>query len=776
MPSRAKLQLSTTRSKSLDAFAAPRQYFNTRATTLANAMICDFSRRLAHAWISATLCILLTTTVHAAGRRCTGEGQLRSVEAATTTQITFANNTPDPIRIYWLDYQGARRLYAQIQPSSTVVQPTFVTHAWITTNTEDDCLWVYLADSAPRRVEINSPPNPADSPFVFQQPYDLTSIAISRDGRSLLAAGANGVAYMLDARTGTQLASFPHGSNVVSAAYSPAGDVVATAGDQTLVLWDARSLQRLRTFQGHSDFVTSVAFSPDTKQLLSASADKTIKLWDVATGALLRTFVGHSDSITSASFFPDGSLIVSASADRTLRTWDARTGALLTMFAGHSARITSAAFSPDGLRLVSGSDDRTLRLWDLQTGRNLTTLVGHADRVTTVALSSNSILSGSTDGTVRLWNAGGLLRTFETAGSVVSVGFSRDGDKLVAASANGAIQLWRDQQFDVVPVMFGTDRKPDPEVKRLTFSRERGKSLLLGRALVSVPKDHMSPQLERPRQLTVFKYKIALAAEDPNKHFTIQDIGLLTPDLFGEALRRQLTNSQYFKDHALVFLHGYNVAFDAALYRTAQIAYDLQFDGVPFLYSWPSGGGLGSYLYDRESAKQAEPFLQEFLELLMRESKARKISIIAHSLGNQLLLEVLKEIRAHKPQLKVSQVILAAPDIDRDVFQTIAGRIRGIGDRITLYASANDIAMKASGALAQGPRAGDVPPVIIAGIDAIDVTSIGTDFLGLNHSRYAENVALLNDIKLILMKGDPSELRAPILRKIPAAGGAYWRW
>ena len=98
-----------------------------------------------------------------------------------------------------------------------------------------------------------------------------------------------------------------------------------------------------------------------------------------------------------------------------------------------------------------------------------------------------------------------------------------------------------------------------------------------------------------------------------------------------------------------MFVHGYNTDFDYALYRTAQMAYDLKFDGAAFLYSWPSGGGFTGYGYDRESSAQAEPYLREFLELVVKETGAKSVSVIAHSMGNMPLLRVLQSLGPSLP-------------------------------------------------------------------------------------------------------------------------------
>ena len=354
-------------------------------------------------------------------------------------------------------------------------------------------------------------------------------------------------------------------------------------------------------------------------------------------------------------------------------------------------------------------------------------------------------------------------------------------------------------EWDVVPVLYGTDRlrENDPEavpkaptrgipktVKRVSYGSERARRLELGRALVTVPAVHKVPNIERPFALRVPYFNVVLyeKAEDPRQHFTVKELQVLPRDKFLSLARERLGAGRSFKDHALVFVHGFNTGFDHAVYRAAQIAYDLQFDGAVFLYSWPAGSGVLGYARDRESATQAEPYLKEFLALVLKESGAKSVSVIAHSMGNLPLLNVLRELGPSLPQgVHLSELILAAPDVDRDVFVNLIAAIKGYGRGITLYCSANDRAMIASRQVAGGvPRAGDVPaggPLIIPGVDTIDVTETSTDMLALNHSTYAERSALLNDIGLLLQTGErPPEKRVPILRKVSTAHGPFWRY
>lgn len=338
--------------------------------------------------------------------------------------------------------------------------------------------------------------------------------------------------------------------------------------------------------------------------------------------------------------------------------------------------------------------------------------------------------------------------------------------------------------WDVVPVFFGTDRARATDPKRIAYGSDRGRKLELGRALITVPKSHEVPNIERPWAIKVpyFDVKLYEQAEDPKKHFTMKEIQALTKDQFLAFVRERLATSSRYKDHAVIFVHGYNTAFDSAIYRTAQMAYDLKFDGAPFLYSWPSGATFESYTYDRESAGQSQPFMREFLDLVVKETGAKSVSIIAHSMGNQPVLQILRDLRYTKPEgVQISQIILAAPDVDRDNFENIAKEIKGMASGMTLYAAGNDRALNVSKRFNGGvPRAGDVPatgPLVLAGIDTIDVTSAGMEGLYLNHSGYAENEALLADIALIIQTGErPPDKRFPILQKVQTGSGEYWKY
>ena len=299
----------------------------------------------------------------------------------------------------------------------------------------------------------------------------------------------------------------------------------------------------------------------------------------------------------------------------------------------------------------------------------------------------------------------------------------------------------------IVRVYFATDRARERDGPlRFANARNTTGDLALGHFDVSIPRDHQLASMERPGWRTLWR-------EDPGIHFVIISRKLDSYSGFYDRLRREVRASQ--RKEAFVFIHGYNVAFDDAIYRTAQLAYDLSFDGPPILYSWPSGASYFSYDDDAASNAWTIPHLRWFLEDVASRSGASTVHVIAHSMGNRALTSALALMAADGKRFPgLSQIVLTAPDIRADTFVTLSAAITSTASRVTLYASDNDYALVASRTLNGFPRAGYATPLtVVSGVDTVDVSLLETGFVG--HSYYGDNKSVIGDIRCLLTGAAP---------------------
>ena len=307
-----------------------------------------------------------------------------------------------------------------------------------------------------------------------------------------------------------------------------------------------------------------------------------------------------------------------------------------------------------------------------------------------------------------------------------------------------------EKSYSTVKIYYATDRaRTDETLPAKVYGGERGE-LELGTATVSIPETHKPGNIEKP-SIWTFDFR-----EDPERHIVLLSV---TPkadeEVFAE-MRAQIAETG--KPEAFVFVHGFNVPFFEAAQRTAQMAYDMNFDGLPILYSWPSRSSLLAYIADTAVVNLSGRRLSHFLEDVVAKSGAERIHLIAHSMGNRALTDALElfALRHAGDQPAFDQVLFTAPDLDAGLFSEMMKTIRVTAKRITLYASNKDWALAVSRRLhGDSPRAGQGGRNIlhVADVDSIDMTEIGEDML--KHSYYANNPSALTDILSLFWRDAP---------------------
>ncbi|MEZ5775669.1 MAG: alpha/beta hydrolase [Hyphomicrobiaceae bacterium] len=322
----------------------------------------------------------------------------------------------------------------------------------------------------------------------------------------------------------------------------------------------------------------------------------------------------------------------------------------------------------------------------------------------------------------------------------------------------------------VVRVWYATDRNKESSdgVLPVAYGTRRGR-LAYGHTDVAIPAGHRVGALEAP---SIWRLEWR---ENPDRHVVLLEVVEEARSRFLADVKATIARSP--RRSALVFVHGYNVSFADAARRTAQMSYDLGFDGAPVFYSWPSQASLSGYAIDENNVNWTASDLKLFLKEFASQSGAENIFVIAHSLGSRALAEAIGQIASEAPRTRArfKEIILAAPDIDAEIFtRDIVPRIATPEQSVTLYMSSNDKALVASRKFHGYVRAGDATKGILVanGIDTIDSTDAEADFTG--HFYYAESPSILADLRgLILDRKRPGDRAGLAFMESPI--GRYWR-
>lgn len=200
----------------------------------------------------------------------------------------------------------------------------------------------------------------------------IFDVRFSPDEMKVVSASWDATMKIHDLTNGfrTHYIEFEENSSAYNVSFHPSGlYILAARLNHSLQLWEPETRKIVRDFIGHTNVVSSFAFSKDNNTLMSASWDGTIRLWDIGTGLMTKKFSHSKSPVHTAIYGQDEKLIYSAGADRVIRVWDQASGKITRTFTGHQTEITSLLFSPDNKMLISHSVDGVTKFWDIATGR-----------------------------------------------------------------------------------------------------------------------------------------------------------------------------------------------------------------------------------------------------------------------------------------------------------------------------------------------------------------------------------------------------------------------
>lgn len=259
---------------------------------------------------------------------------------------------------------------------------------------------------------------------------------------------------------------------------------------------------------------------------------------------------------------------------------------------------------------------------------------------------------------------------------------------------------------------------------------------------VSTPPNHKPGHIEWPT-----------GKPDPAKSFVVRHQDVFDREEFYSAVKHAAGSGKSIG----FFVHGYNTNFPEALYRLTQMSVDSNIDGVPILFAWPSQGTVSGYVADKEAVTYSRDDLASALIRVSKINRNKDTLVFAHSMGSWLLMESLRQLKlsGHDDILARLKIVLAAPDIDANVFRTQLTTIGKLPKPITILVAKDDRALKVSSLLtAESRRLGalDVsdPEVVatarLANVQIVDISNVESED-SFKHSRYASMVSVLPQLE-----------------------------
>jgi len=289
----------------------------------------------------------------------------------------------------------------------------------------------------------------------FNYGASIDAVAFSPDGKYIAAGGGKKVIRIWQIDNKQHIKDLNQKYRIENLSFSPVNDILAVAGYNKMIkLWSLQQSTVLKTLRGHGYEVMAAAFSPDGSLLATAggsaprggTGDYSIKLWDLKTGRNPGRLAGHKDTVNRLLFNPDSKLLASAGHDTWIKLWDAKNEkhlfSLREKGRNIGAWIMAMDFSPDN-RWLAADNSRKLTIWDLQTQKIVDT-VDQADWLSSVKFTPDGKQFATGGGsTIKIWRSNDrqLLKTIN-AGAIgaLELDYSRDGKYLL--SGYYQLALW----------------------------------------------------------------------------------------------------------------------------------------------------------------------------------------------------------------------------------------------------------------------------------------------------------------------------------------------
>lgn len=337
---------------------------------------------------------------------------------------------------------------------------------------------------------------------------------------------------------------------------------------------------------------------------------------------------------------------------------------------------------------------------------------------------------------------------------------------------NEAVMIPDRRQWVVVSTYYATNRKTTGGTP--TFAKYGGdlnqnnSDIQFGRVDVSIPTKRAPGDLNLP---SLWKFEFNA---DPAKHFIIQSVQPIAENAAIAEMTAKLAAAN--SKSVLVFVHGFNVAFEDAALRSAQLAHDLAFPGLTAFFSWPSAAATKAYMRDEDAVMASESAFDKFLDRIAATG-ATDLYVIAHSMGNRLVTNVVRDRTLQgKSVAGLKELMLAAPDINQIVFkdQIVPAMARLQGVNATIYASASDLALAASKAIHDFARVGDTTDgvKIYSGFETIDATAAAPVTRAFGHSYIMDSPRVIADLADLIIHRKRASARALDPRE--TAPNNYW--